>query len=154
MRLLAIIPAYNEAENIERVIEELKQYDCDYVVVNDGSVDRTAAICCEKGYNLLDLPVNLGLTGAVQAGMKYAWRNGYDCALQLDGDGQHGVSPFVAVHSCWGDCPPWMAARSAISSSWSCEACHRALVGVRMAFRAICGARSCFTVCRKRLTET
>lgn len=89
MRLLAIIPAYNEAENIERVIEELKQYDCDYVVVNDGSVDRTAAICCEKGYNLLDLPVNLGLTGAVQAGMKYAWRNGYDCALQLDGDGQH-----------------------------------------------------------------
>lgn len=89
MKLLVIIPAYNEEENIERVIEELHQYDYDYVVVNDGSADNTAAICREKGYNLLDLPVNLGLTGAVQAGMKYAWRNGYDCALQLDGDGQH-----------------------------------------------------------------
>lgn len=89
MKLLIIIPAYNEEENIERVIEELSQYDYDYVIVNDGSADRTAAICREKKYNLLDLSVNLGLTGAVQAGMKYAWRNGYDCVLQLDGDGQH-----------------------------------------------------------------
>ena len=89
MKLLVIIPAYNEAENIERVVEELGSYGYDYIVVNDGSADNTAEICREKGYHLLDLPVNLGLTGAVQAGMKYAYKNGYDCALQLDGDGQH-----------------------------------------------------------------
>lgn len=89
MRLLVIIPAYNEAENIGRVIEELKPYGYDYLIVNDGSSDATAALCREKGYHLLDLPVNLGLTGAMQAGMKYAWQNGYDYVVQLDGDGQH-----------------------------------------------------------------
>lgn len=89
MKLLIIIPAYNEEANIERVVEELKQFDYDYIVVSDGSADNTVAICRHREYNLLDLPVNLGLTGAVQAGMKYAYQNGYDCAVQLDGDGQH-----------------------------------------------------------------
>lgn len=91
MKLLIIIPAYNEAENIERVVEDLRnnysQYD--YVVINDGSKDDTAKICREKGYNLIDLPVNLGLAGAFQTGMKYAYLKGYDAALQYDGDGQH-----------------------------------------------------------------
>ena len=89
MKLLIVIPAYNEADNIERVITELQQYSYDYIIVNDGSADKTAEICRKNGYHLLDLPVNLGLTGAVQAGMKYAFQNGYDCAVQLDGDGQH-----------------------------------------------------------------
>lgn len=89
MKILIMIPAYNEEENIQRVVEELSGFGYDYVVVNDGSADNTAEICRKMGYNLLDLPVNLGLTGAVQAGMKYAYKNGYDCALQLDGDGQH-----------------------------------------------------------------
>ena len=76
--LLIVIPAYNEEENIERVVDNLiRNYpEFDYVVVNDGSKDRTAQICREKGYNLLDLPVNLGLAGGFQAGLKYAWRNG------------------------------------------------------------------------------
>jgi len=91
MKLLVIIPAYNEEGNIERVVEDLKanypQYD--YVVVNDGSRDRTEAICKEHGYPLLDLPVNLGLAGAFQAGMRYAYQRGYDAAVQFDGDGQH-----------------------------------------------------------------
>ncbi len=91
MKLLIIVPAYNEAENIVGVIEELKrtvpQYD--YVIVNDGSRDATAAICRENGYNLLDLPVNLGLTGAVQTGMRYAYEAGYEAAIQIDADGQH-----------------------------------------------------------------
>lgn len=88
---LVLIPAFNEEENIEIVVEELKKVcpQFDYVVVNDGSTDRTAAICRENGYNLLDLPVNLGLAGCFQAGMKYAWRSGYSCAVQFDGDGQH-----------------------------------------------------------------
>lgn len=91
MRILVIIPAYNEESNIERVVDNLTenfpQYD--YVIVNDGSKDSTAEICRRRGYNLLDLPINLGLSGAVQAGMRYAVKMGYDAAIQFDGDGQH-----------------------------------------------------------------
>lgn len=91
MKVLIIIPAYNEADNIERVagnlIENYPQYD--YVIVNDGSKDRTAQICRENHYNLIDLPVNLGLAGSFQAGMRYAYLNDYDYAIQIDGDGQH-----------------------------------------------------------------
>ena len=91
MKVLIIIPAYNEELNIERVVSNLTENfpNYDYVVVNDGSKDNTALICKEKGYNFLDLPVNLGLTGAIQAGMRYAYQNGYDAAIQFDGDGQH-----------------------------------------------------------------
>ena len=89
--LLIIIPAYNEEENIENVVsficKNYSQYD--YVVVNDGSNDHTADICREKGYELLDLPVNLGLAGAFQAGLKYAYAKGYSYAIQFDADGQH-----------------------------------------------------------------
>ncbi len=89
--VLIIIPAYNEESNIERVVDHLvenfPQYD--YVVVNDGSKDRTGEICRQRGYNFLDLPVNLGLAGAFQAGIRYAYKMGYECAIQLDGDGQH-----------------------------------------------------------------
>lgn len=90
-RILVVIPAYNESENIERVVNNLRenypQYD--YIVVNDGSRDNTAEICKKNGYNLLDLPVNLGLSGGVQAGFKYAYFNNYDYVVQFDGDGQH-----------------------------------------------------------------
>lgn len=89
--LLIVVPAYNEEENIGRVvtglIKDYPQYD--YVVVNDGSKDRTALICRENGFNLLDLPVNLGLAGGFQAGLKYAAKYGYAYAVQFDGDGQH-----------------------------------------------------------------
>ena len=72
-RVLVIIPAYNEEENIVRVVDNLiNNYgQLDYVVINDGSRDNTAKLCREHGYNLVDLPVNLGLAGAFQAGMKY-----------------------------------------------------------------------------------
>jgi glycosyltransferase involved in cell wall biosynthesis len=89
--LLIVIPAYNEEENIERVVGNLEreypQYD--YIVVNDGSRDRTPDICREKGYRMIDLPVNLGLAGAFQTGLKYAWQQGYEYAIQFDADGQH-----------------------------------------------------------------
>ena len=89
--VLIIIPAHNEEENIERVVDHLVEHfpQYDYVVVNDGSRDRTGEICRERGYNFLDLPVNLGLAGAFQAGIRYAYKKGYACAIQLDGDGQH-----------------------------------------------------------------
>lgn len=91
MRLLIVIPAYNESENIERVVTMLRDAcpEYDYVVVNDGSKDDTARICREKEYPLLDLPVNLGLAGGFQLGMRYATEKGYDAVLQFDGDGQH-----------------------------------------------------------------
>ncbi len=98
MRILIIIPAYNEALNIERVVENIihnyPQYD--YVVVNDGSKDSTADICRKNKYNLIDLPINLGLSGAVQAGMRYAVKMNYDAAVQFDGDGQHRAE-YIAM---------------------------------------------------------
>ena len=91
MSVLVIIPAYNEQESIEKVVDNLKknypQYD--YIIINDGSKDRTSAICHERGYEIIDLPVNLGLTGAFQTGLKYAYKKGYDYAIQFDADGQH-----------------------------------------------------------------
>ena len=90
-KVLLVIPAYNEVENIINTVERINkvcpQYD--YVVVNDGSKDGTANVCMERGYNLVDLPINLGLAGAFQCGMKYAHKKGYDYAIQYDGDGQH-----------------------------------------------------------------
>lgn len=90
-RLLIVIPAYNEEENIKLVVDKLiKEYSqFDYVIINDGSTDSTAQICKDNNYNLLDLPVNLGLAGAFQAGMRYALYKDYDYAIQFDGDGQH-----------------------------------------------------------------
>lgn len=91
MKVLIIIPAYNEGENIERVVNTIRtscpQYD--YLVVNDGSRDNTEAICIQKGYHFVSHPVNSGLAAAVQTGMLYAYKNGYDAAIQFDGDGQH-----------------------------------------------------------------
>lgn len=90
-KVLIIIPAYNEAENIEKVVDNIvenyPQYD--YVIVNDGSTDATRKICKARGYNLLDLPVNLGLGGAIKSGIKYANYYQYEYAVQIDGDGQH-----------------------------------------------------------------
>ena len=64
-KVLLVIPAYNEEQNIERVVDQLTDQfpEFDYIVVNDGSKDQTAAICRRRGYRLLDLPVNLGLAG-------------------------------------------------------------------------------------------
>ena len=88
---LVIIPAYNESESIRDTVMDIisKAPDFDYVVVNDCSTDNTLQILIDEGFNYLDLPVNLGIGGAVQAGYRYAEENGYDIAVQVDGDGQH-----------------------------------------------------------------
>lgn len=98
-KLLIIIPAYNEQENIERVVENLKKNypQWDYLVVNDGSQDNTADICLKKDYPVLNLPVNLGLAGAFQAGIRYAYKNGYTAVIQFDGDGQHDPKYIEAM---------------------------------------------------------
>lgn len=91
MKCLIIIPAYNEAGNIEKVVDNIINHypEYDYVVINDGSTDATRKICKMKGYNLLDLPVNVGLAGAIKSGIKYANYHQYEYVVQIDGDGQH-----------------------------------------------------------------
>lgn len=92
MKTLVIIPAYNEEEAIVETINNLKKC-CDgmvdYVIINDCSKDNTLKKCNENNFNVINLPINLGIGGAVQTGYKYAYRFGYDIAIQMDADGQH-----------------------------------------------------------------
>ena len=90
MKVLIIIPSYNEELNIEKTVKDVTDNtNYDYVVVNDGSKDNTKKICEENNFNLISLPINYGLTSGIQVGMKYAKLNNYDVAIQFDGDGQH-----------------------------------------------------------------
>lgn len=100
MRTLLIIPAYNEEGSLKNTVDAVieKAPQVDFLIVNDGSKDGTAQVCRDNGYPFLDLPINLGLAGAFQSGMKYAYRHGYDCAIQFDADGQHlpeYIAPMV-----------------------------------------------------------
>lgn len=91
MRVLVIIPAYNEAGNLASLIEKLR-FECpryDFLVINDSSDDDTSAVARLSGADVIDLPVNLGIGGAVQSGLIYALCHRYDAAVQVDGDGQH-----------------------------------------------------------------
>ncbi len=94
MKKLVIIPAYNERGLIERVVDDIREHapDFDYLIVNDSSTDDTLAICREKHLNCVNLSVNLGIGGAVQTGYLYGMQNGYDVAVQFDGDGQHDAA--------------------------------------------------------------
>ncbi|NLV35936.1 MAG: glycosyltransferase family 2 protein [Clostridiaceae bacterium] len=91
MKTLIIIPAYNEAKNLVPLLDRIRIAcpDYDVVVINDCSTDNTLAICKKYRAHVIDLPVNLGIGGAVQAGYKYARYKHYDAAVQVDGDGQH-----------------------------------------------------------------
>lgn len=99
---LIIIPAYNEEDSIENVVNHIvASYPMyDYVVINDGSKDRTSEICHLNHYNVIDLPENLGLSAAVQTGFKYALKYGYDKAIQFDADGQHMPEYIEALCAC------------------------------------------------------
>ena len=91
--LLVFIPAHNEEENIEKVIEDLEEHcpGLDFLVIDDGSTDHTAEICHQKGIPCMSLPVNLGLDGVFQTGNKFAYLHGYKAAMPFDGDGQHNA---------------------------------------------------------------
>ena len=92
MKVLIIIPAYNEALNIEKTVKDITDNtDYDYIVINDCSKDNTAEVCRKNSFNLISLPVNYGLTSAIQLGMKYAYEHNYDIVVQFDGDGQHNA---------------------------------------------------------------
>ena len=94
MKKLIIIPAYNESESIKETVQDIidNAQGFDYIVINDCSTDNTRQICEDNNINYINLPINLGIGGAVQTGYRYARDNGYDIAVQVDGDGQHDVS--------------------------------------------------------------
>lgn len=97
-KILLIIPAYNEQDNILKTYNTVINYNkknkenYDVIVINDGSTDQTGKICDDNNIPVIHLIHNLGIGGAVQTGYKYAYENNYDIAIQYDGDGQHDVS--------------------------------------------------------------
>lgn len=98
MKIAAIVPAYNEEKAIANVVSDIllvakeQNLSITVIVVNDCSVDITSEIISKLNCVALNLPVNLGIGGAVQTGFKYAFENGFDYAIQIDGDGQHPAS--------------------------------------------------------------
>lgn len=105
MKLLLILPAYNEEENIVNTVSQIldfkKKFSCDveidYIVINDGSTDSTQKVCKNNNINCLTLIQNLGIGGAVQTGYMYAFANEYDIAVQFDGDGQHDIASLPSL---------------------------------------------------------
>lgn len=108
MKKLAIIPAYNESASIVNTVSDIinNAPGFDYVVINDRSRDDTLQVCIDNNINVINLPLNLGIGGAVQTGYWYALENGYDIAVQFDGDGQHDakylndMADFLLQHEC------------------------------------------------------
>ena len=102
MKRLIIIPAYNEEASIESTVKAIleRAEGFDYVVINDCSTDRTREICEENDFHVINLPKNLGIGGAVQTGYLYGYRNGYDEAVQVDGDGQHDPAFLGQMAEC------------------------------------------------------
>ena len=98
-RLVAIVPAWNEAGAIGGVVDEIKELDAsiDVVVIDDFSTDDTADVAESRGATVLRLPFNVGIGGAVQTGIRYARDEGYEVAVRLDGDGQHAASEIPTI---------------------------------------------------------
>jgi glycosyltransferase involved in cell wall biosynthesis len=99
LRRVAIVPALNEELTVTRVIDELRAFDPGLVVVvvDDGSLDRTAEVAAARGAVVLRLPFNLGIGGAVQTGFRFAYEHGFDIAVRVDGDGQHDPSQLARI---------------------------------------------------------
>jgi len=95
--VLVIVPAFNEQESIGAVLRTLLDNDYQVLVIDDGSVDKTRSIAQEAGVNVLTLPFNLGVGGALRAGFKFAVRNQYRAVVQVDADGQHDASSASAL---------------------------------------------------------
>jgi hypothetical protein len=149
VRVLAIVPAFNEERSLPAVLAGLRRHapGADVCVVDDGSVDGTAAVARAHGAVLLPLPVNLGIGGAVQAGYRWARDRGYDVAVQVDGDGQHDTSylPALVEEVASGRADLVVGSRflgppmeGAFRSTWSRRAGIRYLSTV---LRLRCGAR-------------
>jgi len=103
LKILVIVPAYNEEASILRVIQDIRDHfpSGDIIVINDGSHDLTSVRAGSLGVRVADLPYNLGIGGAMQAGFLYAFQEGYDAAIQFDGDGQHHADQINRILKPW-----------------------------------------------------
>lgn len=162
VKILVIIPCYNEEENLERVVDRLKKEapQVDFLIVNDCSTDSSAAICKANGWRFLDLPTNLGIGGGVQSGYQYAVANDYDITVQMDGDGQHDPAYLDAVLAPVVAGELDMAVGSRFITKEGFQTSFMRRLGIRIisaTIRLLCGARvldvtSGFRACNKALT--
>ena len=162
-KVLVIIPCYNEEDNIVNTVENLRAEcpEVDFLVVNDCSTDSSAELLRKHHYPFLDLPVNLGIGGNVQCGYLYAVRNGYDVAVQMDGDGQHDPAYLASVVGpvARGEVDMCVGSRFITKEGFQTSAMRRA--GIRLLsglIRLLCGVRvldvtSGFRATGRRLTE-
>ena len=162
-KVLVIIPCYNEEDNIVNTVENLRAEcpEVDFLVVNDCSTDSSAELLRRHHYPFLDLPVNLGIGGNVQCGYLYAVRNGYDVAVQMDGDGQHDPAYLASVVGpvARGEVDMCVGSRFITKEGFQTSAMRRA--GIRLLsglIRLLCGVRvldvtSGFRATGRRLTE-
>ncbi|MBQ8612067.1 MAG: glycosyltransferase family 2 protein [Oscillospiraceae bacterium] len=162
MKILVIIPCYNEEENLERVVARLQKEapQVDFLIVNDCSTDSSAAICKANGWRFLDLPSNLGIGGGVQSGYQYAVENDYDITVQMDGDGQHDPAYLEAVLApvIAGELDMAVGSRFITKEGFQTSFMRR--LGIRIisaTIRLVCGAKvrdvtSGFRACGKKLT--
>lgn len=150
LRRVAIVPAYNEEGSIARVIEEIRAFDPGFeiAVVDDGSVDATAAVAAAAGARVLRLPFNLGIGGAVQTGYRYAFENGFELAVQIDGDGQHdpGRLPAILAPLLDGEADMVVGSRFAGAGGYRVSFPRRLGIGVF--------ARTISLIVRQRVTDT
>jgi hypothetical protein len=150
LRRVAIVPAYNEEQNVGKVVRELHEFDAglDVVVVSDGSVDGTAAEAAEAGARVVQLPFNLGIGGAVQTGFRYAYEEGYELAVRCDGDGQHIPSELdkVIAPVLAGEADIAVGSRFAGGDGYRSSASRR--IGIRLLALIVS------TIARQKVTDT
>jgi glycosyltransferase involved in cell wall biosynthesis len=146
LRVLIIVPAYNEQEALGGLLAEIRALelaDVETLVVDDGSSDRTAFVAQAAGARVLRLCGNLGIGGAVQSGIRLAYREGFDCAVQVDGDGQHPPSELprlleaasesdIVVGSRYNDTKSFRSTVMRRAGSWFLRALLRVVAGVRV----------------------
>ena len=153
MKVLLIIPAYNEEENILRTIASIEtfkqevthfQHELDYVVINDGSTDGTKQILEANQINAIHLVLNLGIGGAVQTGYKYALENEYDVAVQFDGDGQHDINslPILLEPLAEGKCDFSIGSRFIPGNEASFQSTKMRRFGIRLLSDVTSGYRA------------
>ena len=169
MKILVIIPCYNEEDNIAQVVANLAEAakrhplpgTVDYLIVNDCSTDGSARICEENGFSYVSNPVNLGIGGTVQTGYLYAVRHGYDIAVQMDGDGQHDPNYLADVVQPVADGRLDMCIGSRFITKKGFQTSFMRRVGIRIIsvlLRVLCGARvldttSGFRASNRQMTE-
>jgi glycosyltransferase involved in cell wall biosynthesis len=147
---IAIVPALNEEETVGRVIDEIRAFDPGFaiVVVDDGSTDRTAGVGADRGAHVLRLPFNLGIGGAMQTGFRFAFEQGYDIAVQIDGDGQHDPSQLPKILG------PVLAGEAdlCVGSRFTGDGAYRSSFARRVGIKIFAGVVS--AVVRQKVTDT